>query len=429
MMILKRVSLMVLVGIIIVSLIGCSEQVNNDNVSKYKIEKQENWTSINDEVFIYTRDYEKANLVLVKSGDEAALIDIGYDNTDVSTVKEYMEKNNLQLKYLIMTHMHSEQIKNFSAFNKMVKGGKTITPSKEKDNKIISLGDKTLKIVHTPGHSGDKHISVEINDEILVAGDIVTTDENTKTCITYDNFKYSIETLEKLKDKEYSLIIPGHGDIFEGSSLIGETLNTLKEQFSKNNVKKEEPYWTTIDDEIFVSTGSYQQVTLTLVTSGNEATVIDTGLDTREAKAVKKYIEDNNLILKNLILTHGHHDHKAQIDMFMSDSVNLYDYDNSKDGQVIEMGDKNLKIIFTPGHCSDRHMSVEINEKILVAGDVITSALNPVKVLEFGGNRETLINTLEGLKEKNYTIIVPGHGDTCIGDSVIDDHLQALKRK
>lgn len=422
----KKVLFIILACLIIISSVGCSEKANNDSASNYKVERQENWASINDEVFVSTSDENKTNIVLVTSGDEAALIDTGNDEDQALRVKEYIEENNLQLKNIILTHMHDDQKGNLNTFKK--KDVKVTTSFGAKDNQIITVGDKTLKILYTPGHSNNKHFSVEIDNEILVAGDIVTTDEATQISITHDECKALVETLEKLKVKEYSLVIPAHGDICEDASIIDKTLEEKANQLSKHKIDKDVDRWIAIDDEIFVSVSNYLTTNMALVTSGNEATLIDTGYKLPEAKAVEKYIADNNLTLKNIIITHGHYDHDSNLDMFLKDDIELFEFDNSTDNQVIEMGDKKLRIIFTPGHAANKHLSVEVDDKVLIAGDVILSSVNVIAALKGDGDKDALINTLESLKEKNYTLIVPGHGDICIGDSILYDHLQTLMK-
>lgn len=426
MMKLKKVAFMILVGVIIISSAGCTEKTNNDSASNYKVERQENWTSINDDIFVSTGDHNKVNMVLVKSNDEVALIDTGCDEKQALRVKEYIEKNNLLLKNIILTHMHDDQKRNLNMFKE--KDVKVTTPFGAKDNQVITVGDKTLKILHTPGHCDNKHFSVEIDGEILVAGDIVTTDEATQICITHDECKALIATLEKLRDKDYSLVIPGHGDVCEDASIISKTLEEKTNQLSKHSVVKEVERWIAIDDEIFVSVSNYLMTNMVLVTSGNEGILIDTGYKLPEAKAVQKYIEDNDITLKNIILTHRHYDHDSNVDMFLDDDIKLFEYDNSNDNQVIEMGDKKLRIIFTPGHAANKHLSVEINDKVLIAGDVILSSINIIEALKGDGDKDALIKTLEGLKEKNYTLIIPGHGDICIGDSILYEHVQTLKK-
>jgi glyoxylase-like metal-dependent hydrolase (beta-lactamase superfamily II) len=188
--------------------------------------------------------------------------------------------------------------------------------------------------------------------------------------------------------------------------------------------------WTQITDEIFVSTGQYVKVTMTLVVSGNEATLIDTGYNIEEALRTQEYMDQNNITLKNLIITHRHADHAANAGMFLTEGVNLYYPLNTEDGEIITMGDKVFKVIYTPGHAGDEHMSVElVNERILVAGDVVVNCLAPA--LPFGllgkiSNSQTLIATLENIKKQKYELIIPGHGDIVNTKESLDRSLDYL---
>ena len=422
----NKVFLAIFIGLITLSLASCTQSASNNDTTAYKIEKQENWTSINEEVFVSTSEQNKVNLVLVKSGSEVILIDTGYEEAQGLRVQEFIKENNLHLNEIILTHMHEDQINNLNMFKE--NGVKVTTPIGAKDNQLITLGDKTLKLIHTPGHSGSNHFSIEINNEILVAGDIVTTDEITETCITHNEHILLIETLKRLSDKKYQIIIPGHGDICEDNTILSKVLKDKTEELAKHIVIKDTKNWIEIDNDIFVSVSNYLVTNMVLVVSDNEATLIDTGYKLPEAQAVKKYIDDNNLTLKNLILTHRHYDHDTNIDMFADNNIKFFEYNNSSDNQLIEMGDKKLRIIFTPGHASNQHLSVEINDKVLVAGDIVLSSLNITRALADDGDKDALISTLERLKKKNYSLIIPGHGDICIGDSILYEHVQTLLR-
>lgn len=417
---LKKMIFILLVGIIVISFIGCTEEASNGSDDGLKIEKNENWTSINKDIFVSTGEQNKVNAVLVTSGKEAVLIDTGYEEKEGLRIKDYIDKNKLKLKNIIFTQYDDMQKGNLAMFKKY-KGVKTIVPFSSIDNPIIKVGKKTIKVIK----ASDNHISVEIDGDILVAGDVLTP---MNVSPTYSNYKNLINTLEKLKDNDYSLIIPGYGDLIEDKSLLTDNLAMMKDMYSKHNVTSQDKL-TVIDDDILVSTGVMNMVNLVLVTSGNEATLIDSGNNIEEAERIKKYIDQNNLSLKNIIVTHSHADHTANLDMFRADNVKEFTYYDIKDNHIINMGDKKFTIVFTPGHNGDEHMSVEINDKILVSGDIISSLYDPSFFLKFGGNEENLIKTLEQLKQKEYTLIIPGHGQICFGDSIISDHLNKLNTK
>lgn len=182
----------------------------------------------------------------------------------------------------------------------------------------------------------------------------------------------------------------------------------------------------TIDDEIFVSSGDYYQVNMTLIVSGNEGTIIDAGNDIIEGERVKKYIDRKKIEIKNIIITHRHADHTRNIRMFEGEGVNIYDFDNTEDGQIIEMGNHKMVILHTPGHFNDKHLSVELNDNILIAGDILNSSLDPLFVMDFGGNRETWLETLHRLQDRGYELIIPGHGGIVEGTSIIGEHIDRL---
>lgn len=186
-----------------------------------------------------------------------------------------------------------------------------------------------------------------------------------------------------------------------------------------------------INDEIFVSSGDYYHVNMILIVSGNEGTIVDAGSDTPEGERVKSYIDQNGIEIKNIILTHRHSDHVKNIQMFNGDGVDVYDFNNTEDGQVIEMRDKKFVIMHTPGHCNDEHLSVVVNNDILIAGDILTSNLDPLLVLNYGGNRESWIKTLQGILEKDYKLVIPGHGPIVEGSKVnklIVEHIEQLSQ-
>lgn len=170
-----------------------------------------------------------------------------------------------------------------------------------------------------------------------------------------------------------------------------------------------------LSEGVFVSTGEYAKVNVGLIVFGDEAVIIDTGLvyegyTPNEALRVKQYIEENNLKLKAIFITHHHEDHDANLAMFQNDSTVIYDPNNTQDGQLISFGDKTFKIVRTNGHYNDEHISIElVKENILFAGDVVVTCMP--SAVTFMGTFKGLVPTLEMLRTKNYSVIVPGHGD------------------
>lgn len=218
--------------------------------------------------------------------------------------------------------------------------------------------------------------------------------------------------------------------IKESNNTYEEAQSEKEEEMSLFNIS-EDAGMVSINDEIFVSSGDYHHVNMTLIVSDNEGTIVDAGSATPEGERVKNYIDQNGIEIKNIILTHKHSDHIGNMQVFRGDEVDVYEFSNTEDGQVIEMGDKKFVIMHTPGHYNDKHLSVVINDNILIAGDILTSNLDPLVVLSYGGNKERWINTLQRILEKDYKLVIPGHGPIVEGSQVnklIVEHIERLSQ-
>ncbi len=187
--------------------------------------------------------------------------------------------------------------------------------------------------------------------------------------------------------------------------------------------------WTEIGSDIFVFTGKYYSVNMTLVVSGRDAVLIDTGMHDEEYQNAMELIKDKDLKIETIIITHEHNDHVANLEKFKTEDVALITPDNAQNNQIISVGDKNLKIMFTEGHYKPhKHISIEIeNQSILIAGDIIdnddiSSAVAP------GGEAKKLLETLQMFKDKNYSIIIPGHGEVG-GNEMLNEHLEYFSKK
>ncbi len=174
-------------------------------------------------------------------------------------------------------------------------------------------------------------------------------------------------------------------------------------------VKKEK--WTEIGKDIFVFTGDFYLVNMVLVTSGKDAVLIDTGMYETEYRNVMDFMNDKELKLKNIIITHMHEDHVTNLEKFKTEDIVPITPENAENNQVIKVGNKNLRIIFTEGHYKAQgHISVEIeDENVLIAGDVICN--NIIPPIAAGGEIDELLKTLKILEKKNYSVIIPGHGE------------------
>ena len=173
----------------------------------------------------------------------------------------------------------------------------------------------------------------------------------------------------------------------------------------------------------------------------NKCYIIDPGY---EKERIINYIQDNNLEVKGILLTHAHIDHIGAIDSFKV-PVYLHEKeleilkDNHRNGfefygkekpyeledidivpinenTVLELEDKQIEVIFTPGHTVGCVCYKIDND--LYTGDTLFRGT--VGRWDFPtGNQETLRNTIVNLIEsmKEDIVIHPAHGESStIGD-------------
>lgn len=141
----------------------------------------------------------------------------------------------------------------------------------------------------------------------------------------------------------------------------------------------------------------------------------------------------NNAYLKYLLLTHAHHDHFLAVPQYLNEYTAvkfaapaddlglLREYGcpepamTVKDGDVITLGETELRVIGTPGHTGGGICFA--TDKVIFSGDTLFRLSVGRTDLETG-DWDTLMNSI---KEKLYTldddlVVYPGHGmETTIG--------------
>ena len=180
--------------------------------------------------------------------------------------------------------------------------------------------------------------------------------------------------------------------------------------------------------------GAYQTNCYIIYNNDLNAVIIDPGA---EADKIFKVIDEYNLKVDKIILTHAHPDHfgaieevrnKYNIKVYMCDKdrdmlenrskelSSMLGIDSSgikadiflKEDDEIEFFDKKFKVIETPGH-TPGGMCLLI-DKVLIAGDTLFKGSIGRTDLP-GGDFDVIMKSLEKLMKLDDDILVlPGHG-------------------
>lgn len=179
-----------------------------------------------------------------------------------------------------------------------------------------------------------------------------------------------------------------------------------------------------------------------------DATIIDPGMvNDSEQKIIDQIIEKNNLKLSHLVNTHMHIDHAFGVqymknrynlkfecnidDQFLAQRLNeqaamfglpisieeLQIDVNLKNGDIIYVGDEELRILHVPGHSPGSIVLYAPQSSFIISGDVLFNSSIGRTDLP-GGSYPQLISAIN---EKLMTlpedvIVYPGHGnETSIG--------------
>lgn len=167
----------------------------------------------------------------------AIIVDPGDDGDKLISI---IEKENINLRYIVLTHAHFDHIgaceKIRQKFNvpivicageEVLLGnsknnlsnmiGKTIEIKEDivlKDNDIFKFGEKLyFNVIKTPGHTPGGMCIYFKEDNILFSGDTLFYGSVGRTDFPYGNSSDLIKSLEKLKQlPDDTVVYPGHGD-------------------------------------------------------------------------------------------------------------------------------------------------------------------------------------------------------------------------
>lgn len=192
--------------------------------------------------FVFNPFSENTYIVWDEKTNEGMIVDPGcIDPYEEKQIENFISKRNITVKYLIITHCHIDHIlgckfilekyspdyyapeKDLPLLKNADKQGDAFglqietPPLPQKylsEDSLIKLGDSTVKVLYTPGHSPGEHCLYFENEKICITGDVLFQNSIGRTDLWGGD--YSI-LLESIRNKLYSLpdeviIYPGHGE-------------------------------------------------------------------------------------------------------------------------------------------------------------------------------------------------------------------------
>ncbi|TYP98991.1 glyoxylase-like metal-dependent hydrolase (beta-lactamase superfamily II) [Tenacibaculum adriaticum] len=201
---------------------------------------------------LYTKCLAEATYYIVSKG-ETAIID---PLREINPYLEMIAKDNAKLKYIFLTHFHADFVSGHVDLARETGATIVYGPTAKaafkfyegKDNEIFKLGDVSIKLLHTPGHTlesssyllfdslGKAHCL--FSGDTLFIGDVGRPDLAVSTTITKEDLAEKLYS--SLQNKIMTLpddiiIYPNHGKGSAcGKNMSKETYDTLGNQKKVN---------------------------------------------------------------------------------------------------------------------------------------------------------------------------------------------------
>ena len=207
---------------------------------------------------LYTKCLAEA-AYYIESNGEIAIID---PLRETAPYIEMAEKNGGTIKYIFETHFHADFVSgHVDLANKTgasIIYGPTANPGYEaiiaKDNQEFKIGDLTLKVLHTPGHTQESSTFLLIDadgkehalftGDTLFLGDVGRPDLAVKTELSREDLAGML--FDSLRNRimplaDELIVYPGHGAGSScGKSMSSETVGLLGEQKKTNYALRED---------------------------------------------------------------------------------------------------------------------------------------------------------------------------------------------
>ena len=257
----------------------------------------------------------------ITSNGEAAIID------PLRETQPYMErlaKDDLKLKYIFETHFHADFVSGHVDLSKKTDAKIVYGPNavcefeaiSAKDNEEFKIGNITIKVLHTPGHTMESttYLLIDENgkDHCIFSGDTLFLGDVGRPDLAQKAASMTMEDLagllyESLNSKIMPLaddviVYPAHGAGSAcGKNMMKETVDTLGNQKKMNyalNQPNKEAFVTAVLDGL-TPPPSYFGMNVAMNKKGYDTfeNVLNNGMRALEASAFEAAAEETNALI------------------------------------------------------------------------------------------------------------------------------------
>ena len=257
----------------------------------------------------------------ITSNGEAAIID------PLRETQPYMErlaKDDVKLKYIFETHFHADFVSGHVDLSKKTDAKIVYGPNavcefeciSAKDNEIFKIGDVTIKVLHTPGHTMESttYLLIDENgkDYCIFSGDTLFLGDVGRPDLAQKAASMTMEDLagllyESLNNKIMPLaddviVYPAHGAGSAcGKNMMKETVDTLGNQKKMNyalNQPNKVAFIAAVLDGLAPPPG-YFGMNVAMNKKGYDSfeSVLNNGMRALEASAFEAAAEETNALI------------------------------------------------------------------------------------------------------------------------------------
>jgi len=187
-------------------------------------------------------------------GEAKILIDPGHRHLfgHVRNELERMDISLYEMKLILVTHAHPDHmegidlfpnshvgihmeelnfIKQMTPYYGDILGSGGVEPDILFKEGTLEVGDVTLNIFHTPGHSPGSICIYWPDKKVLFSGDLLFSGSIGRTDLPGGNGEKLKESIKRLMDLEIEYLLPGHGEILKGSAFIKANFSEIERFF------------------------------------------------------------------------------------------------------------------------------------------------------------------------------------------------------